>query len=377
MFTGCTHFRSMRQTGMNKCTTALATHSQIKQMTMNDLPGQRRVPTMKDVAAEAGVSFKTVSRVMNGVPTVDAGLVVRVHEAVARLGFVPNLAASGLRRADKRSHQIGAVLVAEPLSTFLRSLLEPMQDVVMSHGSMLLAPTVTEDSGLEEYFLQSFVARRVDGIILAPASEDQAFLSQTVGRVPIVCVDRPAAGVDTDVVMATNSAGAFEAVHGFIARGHRKIAYIGDAPTFVNTAERFNGYVDALKDAEISLEPHWVRQGIRNSARAERATHEIFTSDDPPTAVFTSAAHITIGMLRALRDLGLRSVVAHIGFNDIPLADLVEPGVTIVALDSETMGRKTAELLFDRIENFGAPTRRVDVATSLVARGSGEIPPRS
>jgi LacI family transcriptional regulator len=288
---------------------------------VNDLPLPLRVPTMKDVAAEAGVSFKTVSRVMNGVPTVDAALVSRVHEAVATLGFVPNLAASGLRRSDKRSHQIGAVLVAEPQSTFLRSLLEPMQEVVMSRGSMLLAPTVTEDSGLEEYFLQSFVARRVDGIILAPASADQTFLSQTASRLPVVCVDRPAAGVNTDVVMATNYAGTYEAVASFISIGQRKIAYIGDEQSFVNTAERFDGYVGALKNAGIALAPEWIRHGIRNSLTAERAIHEIFSADEPPSAVFTSAAHVTIGMLRALRDLGLRTTVAHIGFNDIPLAE--------------------------------------------------------
>lgn len=334
-----------------------------------------RAPTMKDVAAEAGVSLKTVSRVMNGVTTVDESMAARVFDAVERLGFVTNMAASGLRRSDRRSHQIGAVMVADPLSTFLGSLVEPMQEVVMEHGSMLLASTVTKGSGLEEDFVRSFVARRVDGIVLAPSSPNQTYLQRLVGGIPIVCVDRPAAGVNTDLIMATNYAGGFEGVTHMISHGHRKIAYIGDLEAYVNATERFTGFMGALNAAGLSVEPRWIRHGIRNSAAAEQATHEIFGAPDAPTAVFTSQSAITLGMLRALRDLGLQRTIAHVGFDDIPLADLLNPAVTVIAQDSDTMGRRTAETLFRRIAEPTEPTHRIDVPTRLIVRGSGEIPP--
>jgi LacI family transcriptional regulator len=332
---------------------------------------------MKDVAAEAGVSLKTVSRVMNGVTTVDPAMSARVFEAVDRLGFVTNFAASGLRRSNTRSHQIGAVLVADPMSTFLGSLVEPIQHVVMDRGSMLLASTVTKGSGLEEDFVRAFVSRRVDGIILAPSSPNQTYLARLVGGIPIVCVDRPAAGVSTDLIMATNYAGGFEAVTHLISHGHRRIAYIGDLEAYVNATERFTGYVGALNAAGLSVDPAWVRHGIRTSAAAEEATHEIFAGPETPTAVFTSQSAITLGMLRALRDLGLQTTIAHIGFDDMPLADLVTPAVTVIAQDSETMGRRTAEMLFRRIEGPAESPQRIDVPTRLIVRGSGEIPPRS
>ena len=336
----------------------------------------RRAPTMKDVAAEAGVSLKTVSRVMNGVTTVDEALAARVIEAVDRLGFVTNLAASGLRRADRRSHQIGAVMVADPLSPFLGTLLGPIQSVAMARGSVLLASTVTKDSGLEQDFVHAFVARRVDGLVLAPSSPNQAYLAGLVGSLPIVCVDRPAAGVSTDLVMATNYSGGFEAVSHLIRRGHRRIGYIGDLEAYVNTTERFTGYLGAMHAAGLSVDPAWIRHGVRTSEGAEQATHELLAQPEPPTALFTSQSILTIGMLTALKELGLQTAIAHVGFDDLPLAELLHPALTVIAQDSATMGTRTAELLFQRIDEPGGTPVRVDVSTRLIARGSGELPPR-
>jgi LacI family transcriptional regulator len=251
-----------------------------------------------------------------------------------------------------------------------------MQEVVMAQGSMLLASTVTKGSGLEEDFVRSFAARRVDGLILAPSSPNQSYLSKLAGVLPVVCVDRPAAGVNTDLVMATNYAGGFEAVSHLIAHGHRRIAYIGDLEAYVNTTERFMGYLAAMRAAGLTVEQRWIRHGMRSSAAAEQATHEIFGQDDPPTAVFMSQGALTLGMLRALRDLGLQGSVAQVGFDDIPLADLLTPPLTVITQDPDTMGRTSAELLLARIADPSRPTRRVDVPTRLIVRGSGELAPR-
>jgi LacI family transcriptional regulator len=268
-------------------------------------------------------------------------------------------------------------MVADPTSTFLGSLLEPIQRVAMAQGSMLLASTVTKGSGLEEDFVRAFVARRVDGIILAPSSPNQAYLSRLIGGLPIVCVDRPAAGVNTDLIMATNYAGGFDAVTHLIKHGHRRIGYIGDLEAYVNTTERFTGYVSAMRAAGLSVDQAWVRHGVRTSGAAEEATLEMFGGPDAPTAVFTSQSVITFGMLKGLKELGLQSEIAHVGFDDFPLAELMHPALTVIAQDSETMGQRTAEMLFKRIDGDASSPQRIDVPTSLIVRGSGEIPPRS
>src|SRR5438445_2990270 len=180
--------------------------------------------TMRDVAALARVSLKTVSRVVNGAPTVDADLADRVRRAVAQLNYRHNMTASNLRRGDRRSFMIGLMLedVSNPYSS---SIYRAVEDVARERGVGLLAGSLDEDPVRERELTATLVARRVDGLIIVPAGRDHSYLrAEREMGTAFVFVDRPPAMLPADSVMADNREGAIAAVRHLIGYGHRRIA---------------------------------------------------------------------------------------------------------------------------------------------------------
>jgi LacI family transcriptional regulator len=153
-----------------------------------------------------------------------------------------------------------------------------------------------------------------------------------------------------------------------------RIGYLGDETAIYTAAERFRGYRDALADRGLPPDPTIECAGLRSSAQAERAVIELLSSDQAPTALFASQNLVTIGAVHGLRALGAQRRVALVGFDDFPLADLLEPGVTVVVQDALALGRAAADLLFRRLDGDDSPWRRLVVPVELVARGSGELP---
>ncbi|MGZ6671748.1 MAG: substrate-binding domain-containing protein, partial [Solirubrobacteraceae bacterium] len=212
----------------------------------------------------------------------------------------------------------------------------------------------------------------VDGLIIAPASADHSYLQRDrAAGVALVFVDRPASFVDADVVLTDNAGGARAAVTHLIEHGHRRIAFLGDRPELYTATERLQGYRDALTRHAIGEEAALMRDA-HDAPYA--VTREMLLAADPPTALFTSQNLITIEAVRAIHDLGLQRTVAHVGFDDVALADVIEPGLTVVAQDAPALGRTAAELLFSRLDGFMGPSRRVVHPTTLIPRGSGELP---
>ena len=332
---------------------------------------------MHDVAALAGVSLKTVSRVVNQAPNVAPDLVTRVLDAIRLLDYRPNLTASSLRRADRKTAAIGLLLedVANPFDSALHRAVE---DVARQRGTLVFAGSSDEDADRERELLLALVARRVDGLIAVPVGDNDGGLlrEQRLGR-PMVFVDRPVASGDADTVTVDNRAGAQQAVRHLAAHGHRRIAFLGDLRSIWTAAERHLGYLEGLAAAGIPLDPLLVRQDIHGIEAAGQATLELLASAEPPTALFTGQNLITIGAIHALQRLGLQHQVALIGFDDVLLADLLDPRVSVIAQDPAVLGRTAAELLFARLDGDGAPPRHIVVPTRLVPRGSGELPARA
>jgi LacI family transcriptional regulator len=337
-------------------------------------PGGRK-PTMKDVASLAGVSLATVSRVVNGRDDVRADLAARVHDAVGVLGYRRDLTASILRRTDRLSASIGLIIedVANP---FFSSVHRGVEDVARTHGVLTFAGSSDEDPDRERELVEAFGDRGVDGLVIVPCSSDQGYLSRErdAGRA-LVFVDRPPRFIDADAVVTDNPGGARAAVAHLIDAGHRRIAFLGDRPTVFTAAERRRGYHDALAAAGIPADPALERVGLVDSDAAELAARELLVAPDPPSAVFAGQNLITIGAMRALRRRGLQRDVGLIGFDDVMLADMVEPGITVIAQDPYELGREAAKLLFSRLAGFSGESRLIVVPTQLVARGSGEIEP--
>lgn len=335
----------------------------------------RTRPTMRDVAALAGVSVKTVSRVINREAGVSAAVTARVLASVERLDYRHNLTASSLRRADGKSATIGLVLedVANPFSSTLHRAIE---NVALERGVLVLAGSSDEDETRERMLISAFASRRVDGLVLVPSGRDHAYLmNERKSGTAIVFVDRPPGFLDADSVVTDNAAGVREGVGHLAAGGHQRIAYLGDLQTIATATLRHQGYVDALRRSSITLDPALVRLDLHGIESAEVATTEILSGSNPPTALFTGQNLLTVGAYRVLRRLGLHHRVALVGFDDILLADLLEPGITVIAQDPATMGRTAAEILFRRLDGDRSPSVHEVIPTQLIPRGSGEIRP--
>jgi LacI family transcriptional regulator len=193
--------------------------------------------------------------------------------------------------------------------------------------------------------------------------------------VALVFADRPPAFIDADAVLSDNAGGAAIATEHLVAAGHRRIGFLGDELRIFTAAERLRGYREALARHGIPYDEELVRTELHDSSTAAEATASLLALDDRPTALFTAQNLITIGAVKRLRELGRHRSVALVGFDDFPLADAVEPALTVVAQDADMLGRLSAERLFARLDGDGGATRQVVVPTTLIERGSGELAP--
>src|SRR3954451_6339719 len=215
-------------------------------------PATARRPTMQDVAALAGVALKTVSRVVNDEPGVSPRLEERGRRAIEQLNYRRDANASMLRRLGGKTQTIGLVLedVSNPFSSALHRAIE---DSARARNVLVFAGSCDEDPRRERELIGSFRDRRVDGIIVVPASSDHTFLyeEQRAGTA-LVFVDRPAAHLDADSVASDNLGGSVEAVGHLVAHGHRRIAFLGDLLSIATAGERLQGYNEALEQAGIA-----------------------------------------------------------------------------------------------------------------------------
>jgi len=328
---------------------------------------------MKEVAALAGVSLSTVSRVVNDDPAVGPELVEKVRRAVDVLGYRHNATASALRRNDGMSASIG-LIVEDVANPFFSAVQRGIEEVARERGVLTFAGSSDEQPQRERRLAEAFGARGVDGLIIAPAGGDHSFLlrDRDAGTA-LVFVDRPGRFIDADAVLSDNFGGASAAVDHLVAAGHRRIGFLGDRPDLYTAGERLRGFRAALARHGIPDDPSLVRHTRARAADAFEMTRELLLGADPPTAVFTSQNLITVDAVRALHDLGLAHSVALVGFDDVVLGDVVEPGLTVLAQDPVGLGRTAAELLFARVDGDDGPSRQVVQAPTLIPRGSGEL----
>jgi LacI family transcriptional regulator len=330
---------------------------------------------MREVAAAARVSIKTVSRVVNGEPGVTPRLSERVNAAVERVGYRHNLTASSLRRTDGRSSSIGIVLedVSNPFASTLHRAIE---DVAVARGVLVFAGSSDEDGNRERQLVSAFASRRVDGLIIQPSSQDHSYLlAERKEGTAIVFVDRPPAFFDADTVLTDNVEGVRRGVRHLIAHGHRRIGYLGDLHTIATASMRHQGYLEELAAHGIDVDEKIVQLDRHGVESAEAAALDMFSRPRPPTALFTGQNLITIGAFRGLRKLSMHNRVALVGFDDFLLADLLEPGITVIAQDPVAIGRAAAEGLFRRLDGDHSPSIHLVVPTRLITRGSGEVGP--
>ncbi|MGW0710548.1 LacI family DNA-binding transcriptional regulator [Streptomyces sp. NPDC002643] len=330
-----------------------------------------RRPTLADVAREVGVSAKTVSRVLNEDGPVSARTREQVLAAVAELGFQPNLMARNMRVGGPDT-TIGLV-VPDLGNPFFGAVARGIEDSVRERGLTLLMGSSADDPDRERALTAKFLARRVSILIVVPSvGADHSHLkSHRTAGLPVVFLDRPGVGLSTDSIVSSNRAGARDGVAHLIAHGHRRIGFVGDLPVNLYTRrERLTGYRAALRDAGIPYDRSLV-VSAHDQRGAEAATAGLLELPDPPTALFAGNNIMALGIVAELAR-GKRKEVAVVAFDDIALAEALEPALTVVAQNPEEIGRTAATTALARLDGDRSRTRTLTVPTRLIVRGSGE-----
>ncbi len=329
------------------------------------------MPTMADVAARAGVSIATVSRALSGDGRlVSAPVLERVRTTAREMGYHPNNLARNMRSGTAR---IFGLVISDVGNPFFTAVARGAEDVAQQHGYSMVLSNTDESPEREAASLDVMTAERVAGIIIATTNENGEVLRRSVSMgTALVAIDRRIQGLPTDSVAVDNESAAHEAVSHLIRLGHRRIAIVGGPPDAHTARERLRGYERAHRDARLEVDPALTTAGTFRESAGLVLARSLLAIPVPPTAIFSVNNLTTIGVLRALREAGVRipDQVSLVGFDDIPTAELLDPPLTVVRQPTYRMGAQAVELLIRRIQKPGSPVREVQLTSTLVIRGS-------
>jgi LacI family transcriptional regulator len=321
---------------------------------------------MRDVADAAGVSLKTVSRVINGEAHVGDDTAKRVMDAVRATGFRRNDLARQLRQGAS-SATIGLVIedIANP---FYSQVARGVEMVARERGCLVITGSSEEDGTRERELVQSLLERRVDGVVLVPSASDHSYLRSEIQHgTPVVFIDRPPAQVEADTILLENRAGARRGVEHLIGKGHTRVAYIGGYAHVYTGAERHAGYLEALHSAGIAPDPALVKFERHDLEGARAATHELLSLSDPPTAIFATSNRQSLGVVEGLFERA-QLQVAVVGFDDLELSAILPVRVTVLKHDPVELGRMAAQVLFKRLDGDSAPLEHQILGVDLLER---------
>jgi LacI family transcriptional regulator len=326
--------------------------------------------TIKDVAATAQVSIKTVSRVLNHEPSVAEATRQRVLSAVDLLGYVPNLSARRLKSGKSESL---ALILPRVTSPYASQLLSCVLAEARRHGYTLLVleHSVDKAEGLE-FVRRTLLHRQADGLLIAPPGADNAQLTEYVRThdVPVVYITPRSLKQGYTCVEATDRIGALEATRYLLQLGHRRIAHVTGMMSQRFAQERLDGYLEALNEAAVPIDMNLIREGNNSVESGHEAACSLLDSAEPPTAFFAANDEMALGvmMLTWQRGLHIPNDVSIVGFDDIPLAQQVFPALTTVLQPIDEMARVAVSKLVDLIEGRNLEPVNVQIPTSLIIR---------
>lgn len=325
---------------------------------------------INDVARRAGVSTATVSRYLRGLP-VRSGEVIK--KAVDELDYHPSSVAQSLRSGV---HYAIAVVVPDITNPFFAAVVKGAENICREGPYQIYLLNTDESSKSEHRVLQD-VVKRVDGVILTPATEgnyslEDVALYRDLG-IPLVLVDREIPGQNFDCVLTDNIKGARLAAEYLVGLGHTKIATIRGALTTTPGLQRYQGFCDVLEESGIELRPEYCKDGEFRESGGYQAMLELASLPDPPTAVFSSSNLMSVGALKALNALRLSvpEKVSVIGFDDLQLGELLDPPFTCVTRDAVRQGSIAARMLLTQLEASPSENpKKIMLDVSLVERES-------
>ncbi|HEY0813222.1 MAG TPA: LacI family DNA-binding transcriptional regulator [Pseudonocardia sp.] len=307
---------------------------------------------MREVAALAGVSGKTVSRVMRNDRYVSEEVRGRVERAIAELRYVPNVLARTFRSGSDNAIGVAVPDISDP---FFAAAIHAVEAIARARGSAVIVTSLGDDGAHERAGVEALLGRQLAGLVSTPVSRDQSYLEPWLSRMAVVFIDRPPTGIKADSVIADDVGGARNATAHLVRHGHRRIAFIGDTLEIATVARRLKGYQKAIAEAGLSYDPQLVALEATQKNTARELTLKLLAAPDPPTAIFSSTVRCSIGVVPALQSAD-RTDVPLISFGDFPLAMSLRPAPTVVDHDPGRIGRVAATRLFERLDH---PRRRL------------------
>lgn len=303
--------------------------------------------TIKDVAARAGVSIKTASRVLNNERYVGAATAERVRAAMAALQFRPSLAARSL--AGRRSHQI-ALICDNPSPWYVFEMQLGIRDRCTAAGVRMIAQPYDRGAADLAAVIEALLdTTQADGVILTPPASDRADVLDLLDRrgVPYVRVSPGARGSGSPVTLIDNAAAAQAMARRLIALGHRRIGFVAGHPDYAASAQRAAGFDQALAEAAIAPDPALRAQGFYDYASGEAAGATMLALAQPPTAIFASNDEMAAGVLAAAhrRGVAVPAGLSVAGFGDDALAQWVWPPLTTIRQPVRALAWNAADLL--------------------------------
>ncbi len=324
--------------------------------------------TIVEVAAQAGVSFGTVSRVINNDVHVREETRERVLQAMRQLKFVANRQARSL--AGGKSNSIG-VLVPDLGTGYIGEIIRGIDAELSLSGLDLILYTTHRTASKESNYVTNLATGMVDGLLVVLPRNPVDFIgSLTQRRFPFVLIDHQGTGRDCPAVGATNWQGGYNATEYLIKLGHTRIGFITGSMDLGCSLDRLDGYRSALRIYHIPEAPGLIYEGTFAQQDGYAGATALLAMPDPPTAIFASNDVMAMGVMDAVRDRGLRipEDVSIIGFDDIPQASLVHPALTTINQPLEKMGRVATQMLLDLLNQPEKSPGRIELPTQLVVR---------
>lgn len=332
----------------------------------------KKKPSLIDVARRAKVNISTVSRTINQTGKIGPETQERVFKVMKELGYKPNRVARRLRTTGGTSHLLG-LIIPNIQNLFFADLARGVEDVASRNNFAVLLCNYDEDEAKERFYLDVMQAESVDGIILPPIhEEDPAVLQVVKNGTPVVCVDRSLRNGNLDKVEVDNHMGALTAVKHVMERGHKRIGIICGPSDSSTGRERLRGYKEAHAQAGIPVKSEFVRFGDFMQESGRVLTAALLDLPDPPTALFVCNGLMTVGALEeiAARGLKIPRDIAIVGFDELPLASVFNPPLTLVRQPAYEVGKCAAELLLKRLEDGNRPATSLKLLPELVVRKS-------
>jgi LacI family transcriptional regulator len=331
-------------------------------------------PTIKEVAERAQVSVSTVSRVLNDYPFVSDAARTRVTDAMRALDYRPDMAARSMRTGTTRA--VGFV-VSDITNPVFAAIAKGADSMLHPHGYSLVLANSGGDAEHEAELVAALRQRRVDGLIAAVADERSPGLAERLGSVPAcVLFDREVGGSGADAVCSDHAAGMRQALDHLAALGHGRVGLIAGQQGQLGSRARVAAYRDIGAGLGLDGDRRLVVTGRLSRETGYAAVRELLGLREPPTALIAGNNQLTVGALEALRELGagIPRDVSLVACDDIDLARMHDPPLDVIHRDPEQHGRAAAELLLRRLDDPGAPPRRVLLSTAFVRRGSSDVP---